>query len=143
MKTLKKFVVDSSVVMKWINDTDELHVVSANRLLEDVQRGVVELFAPELTKYEIGNALLLGKKLSESEMKTSLSTLYSLPITFVPETETRARKTSRYVHTLKVTYYDAAFLSLAEELNTTLITDNIKHQKSAKHVHVLPLSEYL
>src|SRR3989344_5566248 len=91
---MKPIVVDSSVTVKWLNQINEKLLDQADELLADAQAGSINLLAPEVSKYEIGNALL-NKKLDLSQAYQSLGTVYQLPITFVPETEELADQTYR------------------------------------------------
>ncbi|MDE2025304.1 MAG: type II toxin-antitoxin system VapC family toxin, partial [Patescibacteria group bacterium] len=100
------------------------------------------LLAPELAKYELGNVLLKGKQLIPSEAYISLGTVYSLPITFVAESEEMSKDTYHLAFNNGITYYDASFMSLAKQYNATLITDNVKHQGKSGNITVKPLSEY-
>lgn len=43
---------------------------------------------------------------------------------------------------LGITYYDASFLSLAEQLGAVLVTENVKHQVKSSQVKVIPLKDY-
>lgn len=138
---MKPVVVDSSVTVKWINQIDEELLDQADDLLSDAQSGSINLLAPELSKYEIGNALL-NKKLDLPRAYQSLGTVYQLPITFVPETEKLANETYRIAHQGSITYYDASFVALAKRENAVLVTDNPKHQARKLDVKVIPLKEY-
>ncbi|MDE2025446.1 MAG: type II toxin-antitoxin system VapC family toxin, partial [Patescibacteria group bacterium] len=84
---MKTLVIDTSVIVKWINTHKEKDTEKADKILNEVKNGQVELLAPELAKYELGNVLLKGKQLIPSEAYISLGTVYSLPITFVAESE--------------------------------------------------------
>src|SRR3989338_5427642 len=100
----KKFlVVDNSVMVKWINAQDEDHLEQANQILIDVEADKAKLLAPELAKYEIGNALLY-KGLDLPAAKASLGTIYSLPITFLPMTDQQADETLEIAQEKKITY---------------------------------------
>lgn len=140
--SIKKLVIDSSVIVKWLSSDKEANLEQADVLLQDVQDGKAELYSTELAKYEIGNALLKGKGLHFSDAKISLATLYALPIQFIPESKELAEDTYQLGEKSNMTYYDASFLSLAQMLNGILVTDNIKHQGKAKSIKVMPLSEY-
>ena len=137
-----KLVVDTSVMVKWLNQIREQNLEQANRILAQALDGKVEMIAPELAKYEIGNILLFSKKLSTSEVNFSLATLYSLPITFVSESEDLAMETFSLAHKAGITYYDASFLSLAKKYSAALVTENTKHQKSSLGVKVVSLKDY-
>lgn len=103
---MTSLIIDTSVAVKWLNQDNEEHIEKADKILEDVRDGKVELFAPELLKYEVGNALLFGKKISSNDIKDLMSIFYSLPITFVPEN----------IHLANETY------SLAQNFNILLKT---------------------
>lgn len=137
-----KIVVDSSVIVKWLNSTDEENVAIANTLLADALGEKVELLVPELAKYEIGNVLLKSKQLSPHEANISLETLHALPITFVTESEELAKETYLQAYENNITYYDASFISLAKQYNATLVTENIKHQGKSTTVKAISLKDY-
>lgn len=138
---MKSIVVDSSVTVKWINQVNEERLDQADKLLLDAQAGLVNLFAPELSKYEIGNALL-KRKLDLPEAYESLATIYQLPINFISETEDLAAQTFRIAQKESITYYDASFIALAKQENAVLVTDNPKHQGKTKEIEVKPLQDY-
>lgn len=135
-------VVDTSVIIKWLNQKNEGNIAKADQILDDTQKGSVELIAPEIAKYELGNVLLKGKQLNLSEAFISLGTAYSLPIAFITESEDLAKDTFALAYKHNVTYYDASFLSLAKHYNATLVTENVKHQGKSSEVKVTSLEEY-
>ena len=137
-----KLVIDSSVIVKLLNNVDEDHIQQADKILADALEGKVELLAPELAKYEVGNVLLLKKKLSPAEIEFPIQALYNYPIKFISETEQLAKDTYNLASNAGITYYDASFMSLAKQLDATLVTDNIKHQGKASDIKVLSLSDY-
>ncbi|PIU73818.1 hypothetical protein COS78_00390 [Candidatus Shapirobacteria bacterium CG06_land_8_20_14_3_00_40_12] len=137
----KSLILDSSVIVKWLNDQNESNLLPADLLLKNTVEKKIVCFAPELAKYEIGNALSVGKKLKPYQVKACLSVLYSLPITFVPETSHLSHVTADLVSSHHLTYYDASFLALTQDLDAVLVTDNIKHQKHPK-IKVISLVDY-
>lgn len=139
---MKTLVVDTSVIVKWVNNHKEENAEKADEILEDAISGQAELLVPELAKYELGNVLLKGKQLNPNEANISLGTAYSLPITFITESEELAKATFQLAFNHGITYYDASFMSLAKQYNATLITENIKHQGKATDISVKSLAEY-
>lgn len=137
----QKIVVDASVMVKWVRSEKEQLLEQADKLLADFLKGAVDLYAPELSKYEVGN-VLIKRKLVLDEAKSSLATYYSLPINFVPESKELAQDSYKFADELNITYYDGAYLSLAKDLDAVLITENIKHLGKGKEVKVIPLSKY-
>lgn len=138
---MKKVVVDSSVIVKWLHEEDP-YFDHADKIIEDVKNGKIILFAPELAKYEVGNALLFSKKVSPDEAKDLLESFYLLPIQFVVQSEKNANSTYKIAYDTHITYYDASFIALAKQENAILVTDNIKHQGKALAIKVIPLAKY-
>jgi predicted nucleic acid-binding protein len=85
-------ILDTSVLIKFLNHDNERDVDKAQAIFENIKNGEVQVIAPELTKYEIGN-VLIKKQLSSSIVNLALETIYSLPITFVAESEALAKET--------------------------------------------------
>ena len=137
-----KIVCDSSVIVKWLTAQNEQRLRQANKILTDAQKGDIEIFAPELAKYEVGNTLLTGKRFPLKETRISLASFYSLPVKFVSESYTQSQETYEIGEKANITYYDACFISLAKLLNATLVTDNPKHQARVKNVKVIALENY-
>ena len=130
-----RLVVDTSVIVKWLSQTNEKNLDQANQLLEAALSGKCELFAPELAKYEIGNVLLLSKLLTPTQANKVLEAFYALPISFICESFSLAKQ-------LKITYYDATFLALAKIYKATLVTENLKHQGKSGRIKVIALQDY-
>ena len=141
MKGQKILAVDSSVVVKWLNRDDEANLDQSDKVFSDGRTGKVNVTAPELVKYEVGNALL-NKELNLPAAKVSLSTIYTMPINFFTTDSDLAERTLEIASQTKITYYDATFVALAEKLDATLVTDNTKHQTKVKGVKVIALKDY-
>lgn len=139
---MRKVVVDSSVILKWLNQKDELYLDQAEALLQDAKEGQIQLLAPELAKYEIGNVLLIGKKLSQEQIEEALDFFFALPIQFFSDSFELANSSAKFGQEAKITYYDASFLALAKQEEATLVTDNPKHQGKSPAVKVLALKDY-
>lgn len=138
-----KVVIDSSVTVKWLNQKDEKNLQQAELLfLKAVKDNAIQLLAPELTKYEVGNVLSVAKKLEDKLLSESLRFFYSIPIKFIKDSLELSQITTKIVKDYNVTYYDAAFLSVAKQESATLITDNPKHQSKIKGVKVVALKDY-
>lgn len=139
---MKIFVIDTSVIIKWLNKNNETNTDKADEILEEVKNGQAELITPGLTRYEIGNVLLKGKQLRPNDAYISLGTAYSLPITFVNESEELAKDTYNIAFSFGITYYDASFMSLAKQYKAILVTENKKHQGKSTDIKVKSLAEY-
>lgn len=135
-------VIDSSVIIKWLSRDNEQYLVIADKILRDAQNESVILITPELAKYEVGNVLLFSKHLTPDQAVITLTQFYNLPIKFIAESEESAKETYNLASTLRITYYDASFLSLAKLYNATLVTENIKHQGRDSNIKVVALKDY-
>jgi predicted nucleic acid-binding protein len=136
------FVIDSSVIVKWLCKEGEDHCEEANTLLDDLQERRRHGYAPELSHYEVANVLLCGKQMIPRNARNALELLHLLPLTFVPETHDTALLTYVIAHEHALTYYDATFLALAKLTGGTLITDDFRQQITIDGITILPLAEY-
>lgn len=139
---MKKLIIDSSVIVKWLNQTNEERLQEADRIISDARQGKITLETSELAKYELGNVFLLSKSLTIPEAKTTLSSFYTLPLKFHNQTKELALITFKIAKEANVTFYDASFLALAKQENAVLVTDNPKHQSKIKGVRVIALRDY-
>ncbi len=139
---VKKAAVDSSVIVKWLNQENETNVEKADDLLESAYKGKMTLLVPELAKYEVGKALLMGKKLTSEQGVEALDLFYSLPLRFVSETNEMAKDTFQISIQAGITYCDASFVALAKQEEAVLVTDNPKHQAKIDGVKVVALADY-
>jgi len=137
----KVLVVDSSVIVKWLNRDDEANLAQSDRVFSAGRSGRVELVTPELAKYETGNALL-NKGLDLPAAIASLSVIYTIPMSFLTIDSELAGRTLEIATQSKMSYYDATFVALAKKLDATLVTDNPKHQAKVKGVKVVALKDY-
>jgi predicted nucleic acid-binding protein len=135
-------VVDTSVIIKWLNQDNEDYIEQADKVLKDAELNKIIIIAPELAKYEVGNVLLMGKHLSVDQATSVLSQFYKLPISFIEDNPVVAEQTVSLAIGENVTYYDASFMSLASQYEAVLITDNIKDQAKPDKIKVIPLKDY-
>ena len=134
---MKKFVLDTSILVKWFSKEEGFE--EAEKLLKDLEKGKIEIFLPELTKYELGNAFLKGKRLNYTQAKLVLEALYMLPLNFVAEDFKLAKTSYHLAEKFNIAYYDACFLALAKIHKIPLITANPKHQKAIKGIKIISL----
>lgn len=135
------YVVDSSVIVKWISSEGELLLKQSDLLLEHTRRRSYTLLAPELAKYEVGNAILRKTFLLPQKI-ACLENLATLPLQYIPLSADDAIKSLEIAQHHTITFYDAVFIVLAKRSGCPLITDNPKHQQKTKEVKVIPLKDY-
>ncbi len=138
----KKTVIDSSVIAKLLNKNKEEHIEQADSIIKDAHVGKVALFAPEVAKYEIGKLLVLGKKLSQSEARIALETLFGLPIEFVSHSQDLSRESHAIASEFELTYNESVFLALAEQKGACLVTDILDSKLKPPGIEIIALRDY-
>jgi len=134
---MKKYILDTSVVVKWFSQeegTDE-----AEGWLKLLEKQEAEIYLPALVKYELANALLKGKKLFYKEAELALKIFYSLPLIFVEENLELAELSYKFAEKLGISYYDACFLALAKTQKAILVTANPRHHQKIAGLEVISL----
>jgi predicted nucleic acid-binding protein len=114
------FVLDASVILKWVLDAeDEPGHAAAGLLLERWQQGELNLFAPPIWLYEVGNILCLKRPADAFE---ALAALCDLGLGEVPLSRELIQRTVFLAQSHGLTFYDASYLAVAEERKAVLIT---------------------
>jgi predicted nucleic acid-binding protein len=121
---MDRYVMDASVILKWVIGKDqEPDQPRATSLLKAWGEGRVELLAPTLWQFEVGN--FLGREYPQ-EATALMKSLLDLKILEVPMTEVVCQRCFDWMTKNKVTFYDAAYLSAAIEIKGRLITADEK-----------------
>jgi predicted nucleic acid-binding protein len=114
------FVPDASVILKWVLDAeDEPGHAAAHRLLERWQQGELGLAVPTLWVYEVGNVLCLKRPGDAAE---ALTALCDLGLAEVPLSSGLIQQAVALSTRHGVTFYDAAYLAVAQERGAMLLT---------------------
>ncbi len=120
MERTPLFILDASVAVKWfVNEPERDRAV---RVREDYVHGRINLRAPALMLYEVGNALRFHHKGTEeigARVVKSLRRMQLTPDTLQDKTIETAMTIS-YVE--GITFYDAVYLALAENNRCKVIT---------------------
>ena len=137
----KTIVVDASVAAKWF--VEEEYSKEARTLRDAYADGLVDLAAPSLMPYEVINALKYSGEFGEDELKKIAEILENLQITLHQLTGETARKTIETSMRKGITIYDAAYVALAQQLDTILYTADPKLiKKTEDPKHVKHIAEY-
>lgn len=138
---MKRLVIDSSVIVKWLHIENEENIKEADAILREASNGKSLLLVPELAKYEVLNALL-HKELDTPALLACTHAFFTLPLQYYSLSESTAKRSMEMAHEHGITYYDAVFVALAQEESATLVTANPKHQRVQKMTRVIALKEY-
>lgn len=133
----KKYIVDASVVIKWYSE--EKDTIKAEDILFNLKKGIIQVFAPSLLVYEVGNALYKGKKFKEERVLIAIETLFDSGIEFFPIDEVLAISTTHFMIRYNITFYDAAYVALASVLNIPLMSADEKDHKKIKEITAIAL----
>lgn len=129
-----KIVVDTSVLIKWIKTRDEELRSEALDLLGVIQRQALDVTVPALLLYELGNLLLRKTRLDSGGIAAAIEHVLNLPITVENPEPGVLRRTARLGRELKLTFYDASFLALAEELDCVFVTADLRLFNAARRL---------
>jgi len=127
---------------------DSCSLLNLTRALAD---GVIDVLKGNITVslayYEIGNALWkecnLYKRVSVEEVVKTLRFMYSmLGLMKVIHIEDVSFSINTFfiANKLNITYYDAAYLNVAKELDKVLVTDDKRLREIAEKINVKTLS---
>ena len=117
---MERYVIDASVILKWVlgNEREPDHDVAMG-LLHAWVEGRAEISAPKLWQYEVGN--FLGRAVPQEAVE-KMDLLLKLNITGVDLSQGMCRQCFSWMKDKGVTFYDASYLAVAQEVNATLIT---------------------
>ncbi len=134
-------VVDTSVIVKWYAVPHEPDFARAKTLLLRHTQTQCRLHVPLLALYEVGNVLLQFRgRLSRQEALGRLADLFALELSLHPVTLSSALSALELAQTFTITFYDACFVALAQELNIPFITADVK---LARQLESLPFVDLL
>lgn len=124
------YVVDASCVMKWFVEEDETD--KALFLREGHLRGDFIIVTPDILIYEVANALKKGAGFSETEIQESLQYLYDLRIDIVAPLPNVVYPSIHLMCEREISFYDAFYIALAQELGMRFITADEKLYEKVK-----------
>ena len=134
---ITEYVTDASVILKWvIGDENEPDQMKAMQLLSAWAAGSVTISAPILWQYEVGN--FLGRELPE-EAEAKMALLLNLKVRDIELTDNIYRLCFAWMKKYNVTFYDAAYLAIAYDIQATLVTADEKFVKKMQKIDCLCL----
>lgn len=117
-----KFVLDSSIIIKWFRADGEEKVVEARNYLVKNLAGEITILVPDLLYYEIANIAKNDKIQSQDFWEDSLETLFSSSLEVSPPDSNFIKKAYKLAKDLNVSAYDASYLVLARDNGCLLVT---------------------
>lgn len=114
-------VSDASVALKWFHEEGEQDVGPARALVDAYAARTISLSVLDLTAYEIGNALIRGRRLGPEPVGVVLEALSEICPTLHPTVEEQ-RDAAALAAQSGLTYYDAAYVAVARAREARLAT---------------------
>ena len=124
-------IVDASVVLRGFFPYEEGHA-RAQALIRAYAQGEIELHAPTLLPYEVTNAVLQAirrDRISPAKGREIITTFQGLNI---PTAEVSWQQTLELARTHDRSAYDGAYLALAEETGSKLVTGDRRLYNAVK-----------
>jgi predicted nucleic acid-binding protein len=123
-------VVDASVALKWFAEEPDSSLAVGLRDAHLHEES--PLASPDLLVYEVANVLLHNPRFTENEVGRAIHTLYDLQLELVVPTVALIHAAIRLAARHKLTFYDALYVVVAQELGMELITaDHQLHRRLA------------
>lgn len=136
----RAFVIDASIAVKWFSF--EKGSSAARKLLEEGQMEKIQLVAPDLLLYEVGNALGRGKGLGAKNVIDALDLLFRSSIEFVKLDKRMVERTAAFMESYVLTFYDACYAAIAYERGAALISANPRDHRKIKEIIFRELTSF-
>ena len=143
MEKPQVFVVDASVAVKWY--VKEVMRDKALEVRNHFVSELIELEAPSLLLYEVGNALRHHPGSTPGDCAEAVKQLGNLGLVIHDLDDLTADKAASLAYKEKLTFYDAVYLALAKNLEAMLVTadDKLAERLSAgNRSHIMLLQDY-
>jgi len=138
----KKLILDSTVIVKWLNQNKESDIEKADKILDEARLGSVILISPELSKYELIQIFHKNKNLTQTESKIPLGAIFELPIQFIALTPDLAKEAYAIAVAYDLSFYLGVYLALTEQKNATYITATLDKNIKNIDIRCLELKDY-
>ena len=136
----KTIVVDASVAIKWYSI--EQHTDKALAMREDYARQKIDLVAPYLLLYEVGNALRYNTDFGLEDVRSALRDLLAMQINFRMLDERMCEDAVELAYMLGLTFYDVSYVVLSRVEKCPLYTADDRLLSKAGDEMVTHLEDY-
>jgi len=124
-------VIDASVVLRGFFP-DEEGREKAQAVIRAYAQGEIELLAPTLLPYEVTNAVLQAVRRSRIDLEKGMEILTAFQELGIPTREVLWRRAFQLAHDYDRSAYDGAYLALAEETGSNLVTGDLRLYNAVK-----------
>lgn len=137
-----EFVIDASVIIKWLNKDRELLTEQAQDILTKAEERKIFLFTPDLAVHEVFTVLIRAKGLAGELLEQALDSFWKLPLSIFSTDQVLSSTAAVIASKTRMTFYDAAYVALALHNQQCLITNNSKDQDVVSDVPVIALADW-
>jgi predicted nucleic acid-binding protein len=126
------YVLDASVVVKWFSheeDTDK-----ALALRDKIARRELDIVVPDMILYELSNALRYNADFNDNDVKRAINSLFDLDIEIVAHLMSTIDAAIDLAYEYDISIYDAFYIALADELDCSLVTADMKLYEKVKQL---------
>ena len=124
-------IVDASVVLRGFFPDEEGHA-KAQSLIRAYAQGEIELHAPTLLPYEVTNAVLQAIRRDRIGPEKGREILTAFEGLGIPTVDVSWQQTLELARTHDRSAYDGAYLALAEEIGSKLVTGDRRLYNAVK-----------
>jgi len=129
---MKRYVLDTSVVIKWFSEYDEDDLDKALNLRYDILEGTCSIIVPDLLFYEVANASRYNPYFTIDDVKTALNTVIEMDLEVKGVDTDMITRAIEIAFEKDLTVYDACFLALSEIEKAYLVTADYKFTERVK-----------
>ena len=138
-----RYVVDTSVVLKWFVQSDEKDWQPARELREAYVQKRCSVSCPEFLALELANALKTGRKFTAAEINIIAESFRALDIVLESLQWSTLERAIDLAAAFGTAVYDSYFLASAIDSNSVLVTaDELFIRKVGNHRHLLNLRQF-
>lgn len=116
-----RFVLDTSVVLKWIRQ-EEILAEPALDILSGYLEGRIRVIVPTLLIYEVANVLRYKAELTTTHLEMVVQSLFDLGLEWVVAAPGITQRAVSLARVYDTSVYDAVFAAVADNAGATLVT---------------------
>lgn len=130
-------VLDASVVTKWFFPEDQS--LAALKLKTLHERNELKISAPILLLFELGSVSISKKVPTKTTFNQNFRNLFDLGINFIGPNSSLLETTFFIANQHKLSFYDATYVALAQQLHCDFITADKKLVEKTKNLKFVKL----
>ncbi len=134
--------VDASVLVKWYAPEKEENLEQTRQLYKAIQNFEIRAITSDLLIFELGNALLKGKRHKAPEVQEALSAFFQTSVELIPTDPLLIDKAVEIAERYQLTVYDAIYVALAKRFGCQLLTANPRCHSKVENGTIFLLKDF-